>query len=125
MNVAPLSFDVGSFPAARSLPERVSTEAKGGDKLSLHLQSRMKPGRDEEEKHTAVQREKTEQIPENLLDSGLEFSVDQETGQTIIKIYDRTTGEVVRQLPAEETLEFLKRLAAQDERKGVLVSKKL
>ena len=125
MNVAPLSFDVGSLPAIGSLSEGVSKEAKGGDKLNLRLPSVVKHGRDEEEKNAAVQKGKTDQLNGNLLDSGLEFSVDQDTGQTIIKMYDRTSGKVVRQLPPEETLEFLKKLAEQNERKGVLVSKKL
>ncbi len=59
----------------------------------------------------------------NLLGSGLEFAQDQETGLTIIKMYDRETGKLIRQLPAEETLAFLRRLA--EDKKGVLVSKKL
>ena len=59
----------------------------------------------------------------NLLGSGLEFAQDQETGLTIIKMYDRETGKLVRQLPPEETLAFLRRLA--EDKKGVLVSKKL
>ncbi len=59
----------------------------------------------------------------NLLGSGLEFSQDHETGLTIIKMYDRETGQLVRQLPPEETLAFLRRLA--ENQKGVLVSKKL
>ena len=125
MSVIPLSFEVDSSLAAGSSLEQVSKEDKGGDKPNLRLQSIVKLRRDEEEKSREVQREKTEQATENLLDSGLEFSVDQETGQTITKIYDRTTGEIVRQLPAEETLAFLKRLAEYDERKGVFVSKKL
>jgi len=98
----------------------MSKEAKGGDKLNLRLQSVA-----QQEKKTAVQQEKEEQPIQNLLDSGLEFSVDQDTGRTIIKMYDRTSGKVIRQLPPEETLEFLKKLAAQDEKKGVLLSKKL
>ena len=38
----------------------------------------------------------------------LSFSVDKETGQTVVKVYDAKTKEVIRQIPAEETL----RLAA-------------
>jgi uncharacterized FlaG/YvyC family protein len=38
-------------------------------------------------------------------------------------MYDRETGKLVRQLPPEETLNFLRQLA--ENQKGVLVSKKL
>lgn len=38
----------------------------------------------------------------------LSFSVDKDTGQTVVKVYDAKTQEVIRQIPAEETL----RLAA-------------
>jgi uncharacterized FlaG/YvyC family protein len=53
----------------------------------------------------------------------LEFSQDKETGLTIIRMYDRESGKLIRQLPPEETLTFLRRLA--EDKKGVLVSKKL
>jgi len=36
----------------------------------------------------------------------LQFSVDQNSGQTIIKITDRTTNEVIRQIPSEEALQI-------------------
>ena len=43
----------------------------------------------------------------------LSFSVDKASGQTVIKVYDAQTKEVIRQIPADETL----RLAASiDER---------
>jgi uncharacterized FlaG/YvyC family protein len=38
-------------------------------------------------------------------------------------MYDRETGKLVRQLPPEETLTFLRQLA--EDKKGILVSKKL
>lgn len=43
----------------------------------------------------------------------LSFSVDKASGETVIKVYDAQTNEVIRQIPADETL----RLAASiDER---------
>jgi flagellar protein FlaG len=39
----------------------------------------------------------------------LSFSVDKDSGQTVIKVYDVQTKEVIRQIPPDETL----RLAAQ------------
>lgn len=34
----------------------------------------------------------------------LEFSVDEDSGRTIIKVVDSVTGDVIRQLPPEELL---------------------
>jgi len=35
---------------------------------------------------------------------GIEFSVDEESGRSVVKVLDRETGEVIRQLPAEDAL---------------------
>jgi flagellar protein FlaG len=42
----------------------------------------------------------------------LQFSVDKESGQTIIKVMDSETKEVIRQIPAEEMLIIARRLQA-------------
>jgi len=43
----------------------------------------------------------------NGLGLGLEFSTDGETGATVIRVYDLETGEVVRQIPPQEVLDFV------------------
>jgi flagellar protein FlaG len=40
----------------------------------------------------------------------LRFSVDQDSGDTVIKVIDRETKEVVRQIPSEELVALRKRL---------------
>lgn len=35
---------------------------------------------------------------------GIEFSVDEESGRSVVKVVDRETGDVIRQLPAEDAL---------------------
>ncbi|MCS6927722.1 MAG: flagellar protein FlaG [Candidatus Binatia bacterium] len=56
----------------------------------------------------------------NGMQVGLEFVQDQATGRSVIRVYDRESGELIRQIPPEEVLAFLRRLA---EGKGALVSK--
>ncbi len=51
----------------------------------------------------------------------LEFQVDDETGETIIKIVDSSSGELIRQIPSEEMLEIAKAL---DRLQGILVKQK-
>ena len=40
----------------------------------------------------------------------LQFSIDEDSGDTVIKVIDRETDEVVRQIPPEEVLRLRKRL---------------
>lgn len=47
----------------------------------------------------------------------LEFSVDKESGRTIIRVLNAATGELVRQIPPDEVLAIAKRL---DQPEGVL-----
>ncbi len=46
----------------------------------------------------------------NGLGLSLEFSSDTETGQRIITVYDLETGEVIRQIPPNEVLSFLRQI---------------
>jgi len=48
----------------------------------------------------------------------LEFSMDEETGETVIKITDASTKELIRQIPSKEMLEIAQAL---DRLQGLLV----
>lgn len=48
----------------------------------------------------------------------LRFSIDDDTGRTIVKVVDAQTDEVIRQMPSEEVLAASKAL---DKLKGVLI----
>jgi flagellar protein FlaG len=58
----------------------------------------------------------------NGMGLSLEFSVDANTGTQVIKVIDRNSGDVVRQIPPEEVLAFLEQM---NETKGVFVSRRL
>ncbi|MBA1146971.1 flagellar protein FlaG [Ectothiorhodospiraceae bacterium WFHF3C12] len=47
----------------------------------------------------------------------LEFSVDEETGRTIIRVYDSESGSLIRQIPPEELLDLAENL---DQARGIL-----
>ncbi len=59
---------------------------------------------------------------EEIKHNRLEFSVYEDTGQTVIKVIDQKTGDVVKQLPPEELLELAAKLK---EMSGVLFDKKI
>lgn len=53
--------------------------------------------------------------------SNLEFSIDKETGSTVVKIVDSQTQEVIRQIPAQEIIDIAH---AVDKMQGLLVQQK-
>ena len=55
------------------------------------------------------------------MSGNLEFSLDDETGQTVIKVIDSSTKELIRQIPSEEMLEIARAL---DRLQGLLVRQK-
>lgn len=52
------------------------------------------------------------------VNSNLEFSIVEDTGQLVVKIIDRSTKELIRQMPSEEMLAIAKAL---DNIKGLFV----
>lgn len=71
----------------------------------------------------AVVKKAAEQIKEFVQASShnLNFSVDKGSGRIIVKVVDQETGEVIRQIPAEETLAIANSL---DTPRGVLIRSK-
>lgn len=53
------------------------------------------------------------------LGRGLEFSVDSESGETLVRVIDRATRQVIRQIPSEEMLALARAL---DRMRGLLVN---
>ena len=57
----------------------------------------------------------------NAINSSLEFSIDEDTGTSVVKIVDKETEEVIRQIPSAEMLSIAKAL---DTIKGLLFHQK-
>jgi len=74
----------------------------------------------EEEEQLKDAADKTNQFVKNISQQ-LEFSVDKETGKTIVKVIDRQTDEVIRQIPPKEMLEIAKAL---DTLQGLIIREK-
>jgi flagellar protein FlaG len=58
----------------------------------------------------------------NMMQKGLAFKVDEESGVQIVKVIDVTTGELIRQIPNEEALDIAKKL---NEVTGLLMKTKV
>ena len=44
----------------------------------------------------------------------LEFKVDDDSGQTVVKVFDKGSEELIRQIPNEEALQLAKQLSQQE-----------
>lgn len=52
------------------------------------------------------------------MNTGIEFSIDKDTKERVVKVIDQDTKEVLRQIPSEETLQISKAL---DKLQGLLI----
>lgn len=71
------------------------------------------PSRDELEEAVKKVQKAVEPVAQNLL-----FSIDEDTGKTVIKVIDSSTKETIRQIPSEEILSIAKAL---DKLQGLLI----
>jgi len=76
-------------------------------------------GQSQQEKAPEDLNKMVESLNQNLqvLRRDLQFSVDDTSGQTVVKVLDAETEEVIRQIPSEEVLDLQKRL---EEAAGVI-----
>ncbi|MEW7848744.1 flagellar protein FlaG [Massilia aurea] len=83
----PATVSVQAAPAQRAAPEKTAAE----------------PGRDEV---TSAVKKLNEALPQSA--QSLEFEIDEDSKEVVVKIIDRDTREVVRQMPTKEALEMAK-----------------
>jgi flagellar protein FlaG len=65
--------------------------------------------------------ESMKQMIETTKPNSLQFSIDNDTGKTIVRVSDAQTGEMIRQIPSEELLEIARSL---DKMQGMLLHQK-
>lgn len=79
--------------------ESTEEESQGSNPAELNPE-------DEKERFERITKELNSKLDDNL---ALRFGEDKETGQGFFQLVERESGEVVRQVPSEEILEFMKR----------------
>lgn len=62
--------------------------------------------------------EQLQKAVQNTSARNLQFSVDKDTGKTVIRVTDRESGELIRQIPSEELLEIARSI---DKMQGMLL----
>jgi flagellar protein FlaG len=84
-----------------------------------------RPAGTEPEQAVLQEAEKTLRVAEPIVNGfglGLQFSLDKPTGTRVIKVIELESGDIVRQIPPEEVLAFLRHF---EEGKGVFLSIRL
>ena len=86
-----------------SLVKAVS-ETEANDKVAADAK--------EEQSETEALEEVVMQLSEvmSLMNKGLAFSVDEDSGSAIVKVMDINSGEIIRQIPSDEALELAQKL---------------
>lgn len=104
----------------KTLPASTEPGARPADprlRQGEAIQTVQAVARTDNAKSVELGREQMEQLAEQLegfvssLNRGLRFSVHEESGRQVVTVVDSGTGETVRQIPSEELLDIIARLA--------------
>jgi flagellar protein FlaG len=126
VNIQPISFSppqlagfetTGPAPAAKAAAAKaqILADAKGGSVTDAQNPSQAV---DPEQLKAAVQSVRDFVGPIN---TNLEFSITDDTHTVVVKVVDKTTKELIRQIPSEEMLAMAKAL---DSIKGLFIKQK-
>lgn len=120
MSVPTIGSKFGDAPVAPAVPQTApARDAVPASTLSTQAPTQQSPRPSLDDVMKAIQaiKEKIEPVASN----NLQFSVDQDSGDTVVRITDSQTGDLVRQIPSEETLAIARDL---NRIKGLLLQQK-
>ncbi|EZP37763.1 flagellar protein FlaG [Janthinobacterium lividum] len=104
-----------SYAAADTPPARTATPRTATESATVTPQQVGKePSRDQLNKAVSDLNQSSQ-----MKTQGLEFSIDEDSQRTVVKVIDQETKEVLRQIPTREALELAKTF---DSAKGSLIS---
>ncbi len=108
-----------SSDSGLSLSNAKGTEYDFSVKAAVKMAERRQGlNREEREKMVAQMNEFV-----TTINKGVAFRVDEESGRNVVTIYETSTGDIIRQIPDEEMLVVLRRLAEHTANSGLLVDK--
>jgi flagellar protein FlaG len=118
-SLAPAAFAAtrqSSTDSTNATPDTQPAKAINVSEQALQAAREVQPSRQELDKAVKAVNDFVGEV-----NSSLNFSVDDDTGQTVVKVIDIATKEVIKQFPSEEMLAIAKAL---DSIKGLLVQQK-
>ncbi|QDX81330.1 hypothetical protein B9N43_08795 [Denitratisoma sp. DHT3] len=111
---SPGGANVASLPAAPVAPGGAPAAAVKAPAVVSESQPQQQSKPEQLQKALAAMK----QLVEAKAPNSLSFSIDDESGKTIVKVSDAQTGEMIRQIPSEEMLELARSL---DKLQGALL----
>jgi len=108
----------------RSTASDNAVSSAKGDAISTAVAAGYPPQSDVSAKPTDEQLKHVVKTANDLVspfNDTLQFSIDKDTGTTVVKVIDTSTKEVIKQIPSEDMLALAKAL---DQLKGLLVKQK-
>jgi flagellar protein FlaG len=126
---------VNAAPPASLIPEKSAdqTEAENQPKTAPVLQEPVDPASAGKKKEESSQEKKRVEAAAQQLNDfmkrnsiQLKFSVDAGTKEIVVKVVQKQTGKLIRQIPSEEALKIAKEFhPEQDSMQGVIVKGKV
>jgi len=114
--------------SASTLTQRAVDDVNKSDGLSTQKQLNNQFAQQGSEANSSqnqqLEREQLEKVAQQLQDfmgdmnRSLQFQVDEDSGRDVIKILDKTSGDVIKQYPSEEVLSLVSKLS---ESAGILI----
>ena len=97
--------------AARLTDDRSAARSESGKQVPPA--GEVQPENESQPPEESEIRRAVEQLADHTRRLGreLQFEIDDDSGQTVIKVIDPVTGEIVRQIPSEEAVERARNLA--------------
>lgn len=125
MSVTPSGVDLGLTNLTPELTRsndistnnaKVASDKVAENNQQISIEETIKSVDDIEAKEplTAEQLDKVAQQLQKFvgeMNRGLEFSVDKDSGRDVIKVFDKSTGDLVKQFPSEEVLTLVAKLS--------------
>lgn len=101
---------------SQGVQQRQSVAATNGTQLPPSSQGSRQPDAAELQQAVSQLNEHVQQIQRDL-----EFSIDESSGKTVVKVLNSENGEVVRQIPSDEMLRIARIIKEQmDDNKGLI-----
>jgi uncharacterized FlaG/YvyC family protein len=116
VNIGSISSEIG-LTLKNAAPQSTSADSSSGKSAHSAPLDSIKAGQSDSQ-----DLQHAPQPVVNGQELSLEFSVDKDTHTQVIKVIDRKSGDVVRQIPPEEVLNFLRQF---EKFKGLIVSRRI
>ena len=113
----------GSTLTQRAVDDVNKTDEQGSQN-QLNNQYTQQSSEDNSSQNQQLEREQLEKVAQQLqefmgeMSRSLQFQVDEDSGRDVIKILDKTSGDVIKQYPSEEVLSLVSKLS---ESAGILI----